>query len=832
MKKKLLIFALSIGFLASCNGTNNSSSSQSSSILEQYTITWNVDGNISTELYNKGDTPSYKYGTNKDSDEVYSYTFTGWDKEIVPVVEDTTYIAQYSSSYIEYVITWVTASGQTEENYHYGETPSYKGNADKESDAQYTYTFKGWDKPIETVSENTTYTAQYDESLNQYTITFLIDGKEEKVTYYYGETPTYDKTPTKEANEQYHYEFTGWDKEFTSVTDDSVYTAVFKEILNQYTVTWIIGLDSIEEPYSYGETPTFKGDTTREDSAKYHYTFTGWDKPFEEVKGNQTYVAQYDSQIRSYTVNFYEEDGETLLFTKTYQYDEVPSYQGEEPSKEQTNYYTYMFAGWTDGDSVFENELPPVIGETNYYASFNQTAREFDVKINCVNLDGTPIQNPTIVKKKYGETYEIEVPTIDGKTPNRKVIYGIITDNCEEIIYYSGTDVYDGSSISESLTGEGTVESPFEINSGADLAYLKEQVNAGVSFEGQYFVLKKSIDLTAAPNFVIGASTTISFGGILDGNHCSVVGIDITGTTAGTGLFAVLQATASISNLSTYGTVVGRQYTGGIVGRNLGTIFNCYNFADVSHSSSNGCGGITGGNAGTIEKSVNYGTIHTIDTKEKIGGIAGVGESKSKVIDCVNYGLVTGVNIVGGVVGEFQTSANKVSNCTNYGLITGGKRTGGLIGNNQSLIENSTNYGEVKSITSGDVYVGGITGGATSTSTFESCKNVGKVSGIGKYLGGIVGSTGSKSSPTIHACINEGEITSSSNGVGGILGGTLSGTVSVSDCINRGMITGADKVGGIIGALTVGTEENNINEGLVTNNLNSSYDVIIGADER
>lgn len=230
---------------------------------------------LSTELYNKGDTPSYKYGTNKDSDEVYSYTFTGWDKEIVPVVEDTTYIAQYSSSYIEYVITWVTASGQTEENYHYGETPSYKGNADKESDAQYTYTFKGWDKPIETVSENTTYTAQYDESLNQYTITFLIDGKEEKVTYYYGETPTYDKTPTKEANEQYHYEFTGWDKEFTSVTDDSVYTAVFKEILNQYTVTWIIGLDSIEEPYSYGETPTFKGDTTREDSTKYHYTFTG-----------------------------------------------------------------------------------------------------------------------------------------------------------------------------------------------------------------------------------------------------------------------------------------------------------------------------------------------------------------------------------------------------------------------------------------------------------------------------------------------------------------------------------------------------------------------------
>lgn len=105
--------------------------------------------------------------------------------------------------------------------------------------------------------------------------------------------------------------------------------------------------------------------------------------------------------------------------------------------------------------------------------------------------------------------------------------------------------------------------------------------------------------------------------GYLDGNNCSIRNLNISGTTAGLGLFCALSAGGTISNLSVYGTVVGKTYTGGIAGRNLGTIINCHNFANVSHSGGNGAGGIAGGNTGSIINCYNYGEIKTTDKKRK-----------------------------------------------------------------------------------------------------------------------------------------------------------------------------------------------------------------------
>lgn len=847
MKKQILFIGALVALsLVSCNKPSSSSLLSSSSemlssfsseslisSISEYTVTWIVDGNVSYEKYNEGEMPSYKYGTSKESDKVYSYTFTGWDKELVPVVEDTTYTAQYSETYIDYTITWVVDGQETKETYHYGDTPVFKGSTEKAKDAQYTYTFKCWDKELAPVEENTTYTAVFDTELNKYTVTFIVDGVEVKVDYYYGETPQYDKTPEKEANEQYHYTFTGWDKEFVPVTENVTYTAVFREDINQYTITWVVGLDTFSEDYNYGETPSFKGDTTREDSAKYHYTFTGWDKDISVVTGNETYVAQYDSEIRKYNVNFYSESGE-LLFTKEYEYDQVPQYQGEVPSKSQTNYYTYTFNGWRCGDSVYDAELPPVIGETNYYANYAEAAREFTVTIRCLNLDGTQIGEPTIVKKTYGESYEIQSPVVDNKTADRQVIKGSITGDVEEVIYYSDVSVYDGTSISASLSGSGTQEDPYLITSGDDLAFLKEEINVNSNYYADnYFKMTKSIDLTNASNFVIGSSSAVSFAGKLDANHCSIIGLNVSGTAVGRALFCALSASASIEYLSVYGTVSGAQYSGGIVGRNLGTLSHCYNYVDVSHKGSNGCGGVAGGNAGTINECINYGTVTTTDTKEKIGGISGVGETSGVFTNCINYGQVKGNNYVGGIVGEFQNKATKVEQCINYGKIIGGKRTGGITGASGALVTNCINKGEVTSETTGDLYIGGISGAATSTSKYISCTNDGIVHASGRYLGGIVGCTGSNSSPTITNCVNNGEITSTSNGVGGILGGTLnSGPVTITGCANHGAITGADKVGGIVGALTAGTESDNTNDGLITNNVESGYDILVGSDYR
>ena len=61
-----------------------------------FTITWEVDGKTTKEVYAYGSTPSYKGSTDKASEGCTVYTFTGWDKDITAVTGDITYTAQYT----------------------------------------------------------------------------------------------------------------------------------------------------------------------------------------------------------------------------------------------------------------------------------------------------------------------------------------------------------------------------------------------------------------------------------------------------------------------------------------------------------------------------------------------------------------------------------------------------------------------------------------------------------------------------------------------------------------------------------------------------------------
>ena len=64
----------------------------------QFTVTWIVNGVSTTETYAEGATPVFPNGTpTKPEDASYTYTFTGWDKEIVAATEDTTYTAQFEA---------------------------------------------------------------------------------------------------------------------------------------------------------------------------------------------------------------------------------------------------------------------------------------------------------------------------------------------------------------------------------------------------------------------------------------------------------------------------------------------------------------------------------------------------------------------------------------------------------------------------------------------------------------------------------------------------------------------------------------------------------------
>ncbi len=333
-----------------------------------YTVTWNnYDGSLlekDTDVA-YGETPEYDGKTPaKPSDDEFDYSFIGWTPAITAVTGNTTYTATFKAVRRSYEINFVNYDNSPllKINVPYGETPEYTGETPiKPADAQYTYAFSGWDPAIVPVTGTATYTAQFSSTVNNYTVTWIIDGKEETETYAYGATPTH-ADPTKEADAQYTYAFTGWDPAITTVTGDVTYTAVFSETVNTYTITWVIDGVSTTETYDYGATPTH-ADPVKDPDDQNTYAFTGWDPEIAEVTGDATYTAQFESETRKYTITW-TVNGEDI--TSDVPYGTMPKYPGETPTKPSDDLYDYTFTGWSP-------DLAEVTGEASYTAEFEKT---------------------------------------------------------------------------------------------------------------------------------------------------------------------------------------------------------------------------------------------------------------------------------------------------------------------------------------------------------------------------------------------------------------------------------------------------------------------------
>ena len=138
---------------------------------------------------------------------------------------------------------------------------------------------------------------------NTYTVTWKNDDgtvlKTEKVNY--GAMPTYGGIPTKSADAQYTYCFTGWTPEVAPVMGDVTYSAVYTTQLRSYTVKWVNwdGTTLREDTVPYGTVPAYgAADPTRAADAKNTYAFSGWDKEITAVTGNVTYTAQFTAACR------------------------------------------------------------------------------------------------------------------------------------------------------------------------------------------------------------------------------------------------------------------------------------------------------------------------------------------------------------------------------------------------------------------------------------------------------------------------------------------------------------------------------------------------------
>ena len=381
--------------------------------INKYKVTWNVDGNITEETYEYGQTPTYKGITQKESTNTYCYTFKGWNKKTTTVTENTTYIAVYEEKYIEYEIKFLNEDGTvlSSKEYHYGDKVEVPSNPSKVADAQYTYTFAGWDKGVATtVTGNATYTATYTNTLKSYTITFKNENGAQlsRKTYYYGDKIEVPSNPSKAADEQYTYTFNGWDKEITEVTGNKTYTATYTKTINKYKVKWKVDGKITEEMYEYGQTPTYKGITQKESTNTYYYTFTGWNKEITAVTGNKTYIAVFKESYIEYEVKFLNDDG-TSISSKTYHYGDTVTVP-KNPSKAATAQYTYAFAGWD------KTVATTVTGNVTYSATYNKTLNSYTVTFK--NENGTQLSSKIYY---YGDT--VTVPSNPSKASTAQYTY-------------------------------------------------------------------------------------------------------------------------------------------------------------------------------------------------------------------------------------------------------------------------------------------------------------------------------------------------------------------------------------------------------------------------
>ena len=707
---------------SSTTNSNSSINSTSSSVSKDpikkiHTVTWVVGDKTYDEKYYEGETPTYKFGTSKESDETYTYTFSGWDKLITPVTENVTYTALYHQEYINYTYTWIVDGKETTETYHYGDEATYKGETPyKEGDDQYEYTFTGWSKDVSTVTGDETVEAQFERSVRQYTVTFDVEGVKTTGTYYYGELPEYDGTPTKESDEDYTYTFVGWNNAITPVTGDVTYKAVFDAKL-----------------------------------------------------------------IEFYDVKFFDYAG-NLLYETNLKGGNIPTYQGNTPTIIDSKNNSYDFVGWLDRstNTPYTGELPAVTKDTNYYAY----SKELGVLV--VNYYENGNLTSTISQEVMNnDSYTYTANSKTGYVPNFDYVKGSMNLSATYDIHYSKVDTWDKSSVSSSLSGEGTEENPYLIQSGADLAYFKNQIANGNTYKYKYVKMTKSIDLNGS-NFMLG-----SFAGHFDGDIYTIRGLAINNTSSNTGLFSKLLAGGTLNNITLYGDILGKGICGSIVGESNGTVSGCTNYAQVKGNGQRG--GIVGYAYAPIVNCVNYGKVTSNESGWNVGGI--VGQTIDSIINCVNNGDVDGATSVGGMFGETTDGiVISISNCTNNGSVTGTWGVGGMSGNGyNTLFNNDRNYGKI----SGTGQVGGITG--KGKGTIDTCFNYGDItsqSATGGIAGEVTGGSILKSE-------NHGSITGYASGsnkgdrTGGIAG-QFNG-VEVSQCKNYGIITGTNTLGGLIG---------------------------------
>ena len=253
-------------------------------------------------------------------------------------------------------------------------------------------------------------------------------------------------------------------------------------------------------------------------------------------------------------------------------------------------------------------------------------------------------------------------------------------------------DTWDGSIASEYLGGSGSEADPYQIATGAQLAYLAQQVNNGDTYAGIFFMLMDDIDLNNLQWTPIGNGVNATgnyyirsdgFGGTFWGDGHTISNLQVSISGGGTsstrrpgGFFGHTKATSRIDklilrNVNVSSNANSDNYIGGLMGEGEGIFTNC---------------SVVGG-VGVCSNGL----------RNTVGGLVGMLWSEGRIINCytnVPVTASTGEAFAGGLVGCCGGGNSLVSNCYTRGNISCTTvYYGGMVGENYSNISNCYSTG-------------------------------------------------------------------------------------------------------------------------------------------
>lgn len=378
--------------------------------------------------------------------------------------------------------------------------------------------------------------------------------------------------------------------------------------------------------------------------------------------------------------------------------------------------------------------------------------------------------------------------------------------------------------------GAGTSEDPYKIATARDFRNLIKYSKEGCSqyyknasvFLGANYLQTADIDFKNVQMAPIGDSDN-QFTGTYDGNNKELQSVNISETGAFAGIFAYVNGSASIKDLTVSGKITKTETTdnscvGGIAGivRGAASVSGCTNNATIT-SSATYTGGIVGRlyqstSSTAISGCTNNGTVTS--TAPIVGGIVGQQINGGNITECVNTGTVSGTSYVGGIAGDMGIAGSAPSALSFISFCR-----------NNATINASANCS------------GGIAGRIINGSVVSSCFAKGTVSSESYDVGGIAGviqvnNNNGLSRVCVYDCLTAMNVTTTRSGssndtrTGGAVGTVLNNQAQYIAIDNCGVIAtsvtvgGGAKVGGFAGDLY------SSNTGTTRTRIRNSYTLV------